>query len=129
MRDTDSLRDLVLDHFAGRAASFDLDPATLEVEYVLNWGGFVNFSYRIRDARRAYHLKLSRSAEDQHALRQWMTLAPLLEPYHAPPILEWIELGSAAGPLFPHLRGSSPALSRDVIAELVPVLRLLNADQ
>lgn len=128
VQDSDSLRDLVADYFARRAASFDLDPTTLEVEYVLNWGGFVNFSYRIRDARRAYHLKLSHSTEDQAALRRWMTLASLLEPYHAPPILEWIELGAAAGPLFPHVPGSSPALSRDVIAEVLPVLRSLNAD-
>jgi hypothetical protein len=51
----DSLRVLVTDYFASHAASFDLDPNTLEVEYVLNWGGFVNSSYRIRDAKHAYH--------------------------------------------------------------------------
>lgn len=125
----DSLRVLVSDYFANRAASFGLDPNTLAVEYVLNWGGFVNFSYRITDAHRAYHLKLSSSAEDQAALRRWMTLAPLLEQYHAPPILDWIDVGSAAGPLFAHLAGSPPTLSGRVVEELVPVLRLLNADR
>lgn len=125
----DSLRVLVSDYFANRAASFGLDPNTLNIEYVLNWGGFVNFSYRITDARHGYHLKLSPSAEDQAALRRWMTLAPILEQYHAPPILDWIDLGSAAGPLFPRLAGSPPTLNGRVVAELVPVLRLLNADR
>jgi len=57
-----------------------------------------------------------------------MTLAPLLEPYHAPPILEWIELDSVAGPLFPGLPGNAPKFSGQVVGELVPVLRKLNAD-
>ena len=124
----DSLRVRVSDYFVNRATAFGLDPSTLVVEYVLNWGGFVNFSYRIRDARHVYHLKLSASAEGQAALRRWMTLAPLLEPYHAPPILEWIELGSAAGPLFPCLPGGPPTFGGHVVDELVPVLRRLSAD-
>lgn len=126
--DTDSLRVLVADYFARRAETFGLDRTTLDVEYVLNWGGFVNSSYRIRDARHAYHLKLSSSAEDQDALRRWMALASLLEPYHAPAILEWVELEAAAGPLFPYVSGGPPPLSSDVLAELVPVLQQLNAD-
>ena len=124
----DNLRVLVSDYFLNRAAAYDLDPDTLGVEYVLNWGGFVNFSYRIRDARHAYHLKLSASAEDQAACRRWMTLSELLEPYRAPPILEWIELDMVAGPLFPCLPGNAPTFSGQVVAELVPVLRRLNAD-
>jgi hypothetical protein len=49
----DSLRVLVSDYFLNRAAAFDLDADKLVVEYVLR-GGFVNFSYRIRDTRHAY---------------------------------------------------------------------------
>ncbi len=125
----DSLRVLVSDYFASRAASFGLDPRTLVVEYVLNRGGFVNYSYRIRDARHAYHLKLSSSADDQGALRRWLTLAPLLQPYHAPPILEWIDLGPATGLLFPSLPGDPPACNERVITEVMLVLRELNADR
>lgn len=125
----DSLRALVSDYFVDHAAAFHLESNSLAVEYVLNWGGFVNYSYRIRDARHAYHLKLSTSVEDQAALRRWWTLAPLLEPYHAPPILEWIELGSAAGLLFQYLPGNPPALRGDLLGEIVPVIRLLNADR
>jgi Ser/Thr protein kinase RdoA (MazF antagonist) len=58
-----------------------------------------------------------------------MTLAPLLEPYHAPPILGWIGLGQAAGLLFRYLPGDPPSLSRDVVAELVPVLQRLNSNE
>lgn len=125
----DDLRALVATHFRDHAAAFDLDRDSVVVEYVLNWGGFVNFSYQIRDARHAYHVKLSGSAEDQARLRRWMALAPLLEPYHAPPILSWIDLGSVAGPLFPCLPGGAPEFSGTVVAELVPVLRTLYADK
>lgn len=125
----DDLRARVATHFRDNATAFDLDPDGVVVEYVLNWGGFVNFSYRVRDARQAYHIKLSGSAEDQAALRRWMALAPLLEPYHAPPVLAWIDLGSVAGPLFPWLPGSAPEFSSQVVAELVPVLHTLYADE
>lgn len=125
----DTLRTLVADYFAHHAASFHLDPDTVAVEYVLNWGGFGNYSYRIRDARHAYHLKLRPSAEDQTALHRWRALAPILEQYHAPPILEWIDLGSFAGPLFPSLPGQPPTLTGEVVDEIVPLLGRLSADR
>jgi hypothetical protein len=125
----DELRLLVADYFATHAQSFGLDSNALVVEYLLNWGGFVNYSYQVRDSQHAYHLKLSASANGRTALRRWMSFAPLLEPYHAPPILEWIDLGTAAGPLFPLLAGNPPALDEVVIAELVPMLRRLSADR
>lgn len=125
----DSLQAPLTDYFRAHAASFGLDQASLVIEYVLNWGGFVNYSYRIGDARRAYHLKLSTSSADREALRRWHTLAPLLGPYHAPPIVEWIDLGVAAGLLFPFIPGASPALREEVVAELLPVLARLNADR
>jgi hypothetical protein len=125
----DVLRERVTAFFATHASSLGLNPDALVVDYVLNWGGFVNYSYRIRDGRRAFHLKLSASADDQAALRRWMTLAPLLEPYHAPPILDWVDVGPAAGLLFPSLPGSPPTLNDLVLGELLPVLRALNADR
>jgi hypothetical protein len=122
------LRVRVLDHFASQPARYDLDPASLAVEYVLNPGGFVNCSYRICDARRAYHLKVSASAEGQAALRQWFTVWPQLARYHAPPILEWIDLGSASGLLLPHLPGNPPAFGDDVVTAVMAVLRELYDD-
>ena len=125
----DTPRALVADYFGSRAASLGLDSDTLVVEYVLNWGGFVNFSYRIRDARQAYHLKLSPEADGQAALRRWRTLAPQLERYHAPPILDWIDLGPTAGLLFPALPGRPPELTDAVVGALLPVLRRLHDDR
>jgi hypothetical protein len=127
--DADTLRVLVRQFFVDHAGSFGLYRDSLAVEYVLNWGGFVNYSYRVRDDRRSYHLKLSTSIGDRTALRRWMTLSPLLERYHAPPVLEWIDIGPAAGLLFPFVPGDPPALHDDVVDELVPMLQQLNEDR
>jgi hypothetical protein len=125
----ESLRALATEYVRDHADALDLDRDALLVEYVLNWGGFVNYSYRIRDGRTAYHLKLSMSVEDRTSLQRWMKVGSLLEPYHAPPILEWVDLGTAAGLLFPFIPGNPPALNDDVLAELVPTLARLNADE
>ena len=125
----DHLRSLATAFFRDHAAALGLDRDSLVVDYVLNWGGFVNYSFRIRDARRSYHLKLSRTAADREKLRRWLSLGPLMELYHAPPILDWIDLGPAAGLLFPFVPGQPPALHDDVVAELLPVLARLNADR
>jgi hypothetical protein len=125
----DILRVRVGDHFRDHGSDYGLDPATLSVEYVLNWGGFVNYSYRLRDARRSYHLKLATSPDYLAGLRRWRALSPLLEPYHAPAIVDWIDLGTAAGLLFEFVSGDRPALNDQVLAELLPVLNALNADE
>ncbi len=125
----DHLRDLATDYFRTRAAALALDVKTLAVEYVLNWGGFVNYSFRVHDAQKSYHLKLSTSEENYEGLRRWLSLAKQLEPYHAPPILNWVDLGDAAGLLFPFVPGTPPPLHHDVVTELLPVLVRLNADR
>ncbi|MGH7443382.1 MAG: aminoglycoside phosphotransferase family protein, partial [Longimicrobiales bacterium] len=101
----------------------------LAVDYVLNQGGFVNYSYRIGDARSAYHLKLSTSVEGRESLARWKALSSLLEPHHAPRILEWIDLGPAAGLLFPHVAGGTPVLGEKIIDAILPVLSRLGADR
>jgi hypothetical protein len=126
--DADTLLEKARDHFRAHAASYDLDPATLRIEYVLNWGGFVNHSYHVRDARRRYHLKLATLPEYLEGLRQWFELAPLLVPYRAPRIVSWIDLGAAAGLLFDFAPGGRPALTEDLLSELLPVLQVLHAD-
>lgn len=128
MIDAESLGALVREHFTNHAASFALDPGNFEVEYVLNWGGFVNASYQIRGAC-YFHLKLSTSAEGQASLRRWMTHSSLLVPYHAPRISDWIDLGAAAGPLFGILPGHPPRLSQEVVDSFFPVLRRMYRDR
>ena len=46
---------LARDYFRDRAGSLGLDRNALVVEYVLNWGGFVNHSFRVHDGHRVYH--------------------------------------------------------------------------
>jgi hypothetical protein len=101
---------------------------SLAVEYVLNWGGFVNYSYRITDARKKYHLKVSTSPEGRASLARWKALGSLLERYHAPPVLDWVDLGPAAGLLFPFVAGEPPVLRGEVVDELLAVLLHLSAD-
>ena len=124
----DTLQPHVRAYFIEHADALDLDPATLSVKYVLNWGGFVNYSYHVHDARCAYHLKLSTTADGRRALRRWRTLEPLLERHQAPPILDWIDIGSAGGLLFPHLPGGVPSCSPTVVSTLASALRRLTAD-
>lgn len=120
---------LLVDHFfREEGAAFGLDPATVSVTYVLNEGGFVNASYRVVDARRACHLKLATNPDNLAALRRWHALAGHLGAYHAPPILDWIDVGPAAGLLFPVVAGATPSLHNELLAAVVPVLRQLGRD-
>lgn len=126
--DADVLGMLVRDHFREHAVEYSLAADGVTARYVLNWGGFVNFSYRVTDGRRAYHLKLAVTEDRQAPLRRWYKVRDLLVPYHAPPIVDWIELGVAAGLLFSVVPGSVPPLSALVIDALVPVLGALYGD-
>ena len=119
----------VLGYFRSEARRFGLDPATLSVEYVLNPGGFVNHSWRVRDARRRLHLKLSTGPEERAALARWHALAPLLAARHrAPPVLAWIDLDETAGLLFEHLPGRAPSLSRPLLEALLVWQAALSSD-
>lgn len=76
---------LVERFFRERAAVYHLDPANIRACYVLNWGGFVNASFTVKDGRQAFHLKLARYPECITALRRWHALRNVLEgSYRAP---------------------------------------------
>lgn len=126
--DVDTLGVQVREHFREHASSYALDAASLRIDYVLNWGGFVNASFVVRDAVHRYHLKLATTPDGLAALTQWRELAPLLAPYHAPRVVDWVDLGDAAGLLFEYVAGAPPALGDDLLAELLPVLGALGAD-
>src|SRR5215831_2087983 len=86
-------------------SELDLDAATTRVTHILNWGGFVNHSFFVRDAHRRYHLKLTPSP-DSARLRQWYELGAILSArYRAPAVLRWIEFPeiALAGLLLEHL--------------------------
>lgn len=127
--DAERLRGIVERHFRQYAGEFGMAADGVRATYVLNWGGFVNFSYRVSDGRRSYHLKLGLGEERQSPLRRWYGLRDMLAPYHAPPIVAWVELGVAAGLLFEVVPGSVPPLTAEVVDAMAPVLGALAADK
>jgi aminoglycoside phosphotransferase (APT) family kinase protein len=124
----DSLHAQLLHFFREHAASFGLNSRSLTVDYILNWGGFVNHSFRVSDGPQHFHVKLSNSEDGRAALARWQRLSPLLERYHAPPVLDWIELADAAGILTRFVDGTPPQLSATVLAAVLPVLQQLHRD-
>ncbi len=132
MSDLTTLRTAVESHFASRAADFGLDAGRVRAELVLNWGGFVNASFRVADGRTAYHLKLTDTADGKKELRRWYELRDVLAArYHAPPVVAWTAIPDTSfeGLLFPRLEGGAPdRLPPAVAAELLDVLGELHAD-
>ena len=114
------------------APELGLDPGRLRVEYVLNWGGFVNASFHVADGARALHAKLATEPEARAGLRRWLAVAPRLAArYHAPRVVAAIALerSGAEGMLFDHIPGETPdVLPRAVAAEMLAVLRRLHGD-
>lgn len=125
----DMLADALHGWFGARAAAYGLREASLSVQYVLNWGGFVNHSFRVSDGHRGYHVKLSTDEEGQRALRRWRSLGSALEPYRAPSIVDWVDLGVAEGLVFPLLPGRVPALTDAVVDAILQPLAGLWADR
>lgn len=115
--------------FVSHAAAFGLDASRIEVRYVLNQGGFVNTSLQVGDGRGALHVKLATTAEGQAALRRWHRLDVPLRRHRAPPILGWIDVGMAAGLVFPLLEGVVPAPSAEVTRVLLDQLQGLWRDE
>ena len=120
----ETLSQRVQQHFREQASRYGLQPGAVTVEYLLNWGGFVNANFTVSDGRRAYHLKLADAEDSLLGLERWRDLNQTLTgSYHAPPMLDWLELEGTpyAGPLFPHLDGQTadflrqPDLHRQVI--------------
>jgi hypothetical protein len=114
--------------FTSHAGEFGLDGTRVDVRYVLNWGGFVNTSLQVRDGRSGLHVKLSTTDGGQAALRRWQELDSLLRPYHAPPILGWVDVGAAGGLVFPLLKGSAPSPSPEVIESVLAQVQNLWVD-
>lgn len=131
--DLATLEALIAAELAARADQLGLSIASLRVEYVLNWGGFVNQSFRIDDGRRRLHLKLSDDPDAQAALAAWYRIhADLTTKYHAPPVLDWVTIRGSdnQGLLFPHLEGATPSRwSRELRQAVVAVAQALHIDR
>jgi aminoglycoside phosphotransferase (APT) family kinase protein len=119
-------------HFEQRAASLGLAPGQIQVDYVLNWGGFVNASFRIGDPEPKYHVKLTSGQNSRASLAAWHRIhADLTANYHAPPVLGWIEVPGTdlEGLLFPQLSGTVPTEWPPTIRDqILPVIHRLHAD-
>lgn len=130
--DVDALAALVVGALRDRAEELDLSPAGLSARYVLNWGGFVNQSFRIDDGRRELHLKLTANPGTHAGLARWYRVhADLTAKYHAPPVIGWVTIPATGhqGLLFPHLDGTTLDEWRpELRGELVAVVKALHRD-
>ncbi len=116
---------------AARSVEFGLDAEKLTIEPVLNWGGFVNRSFRAGDGRRRVHVKIAPPSE-RARLRRWHALRDrLTRAYHAPPMLGWIELPETGtgGPIFEWIDGETPdVIEGALLLDMVAMLRRLHSD-
>ncbi|HYR12484.1 MAG TPA: phosphotransferase [Longimicrobium sp.] len=109
-------------HLVSRAAELGLDAARLRVEYVLNWGGFVNRSFQVTDGRARLHLKLANEPKIRDALRRFWTIREMMsDRYHAPRALAWVEVPGTdyVGILSPWIDGAAPESLDERLAEVV----------
>lgn len=120
-------------HLADRAPELGLDASALRVDYILNWGGFVNRSFRVTDGRTRLHLKLAHEPEYRDGVRRFWQLRPLLEQrYRAPEPLAWIEVPGTeyAGVLSRWIDGKAPhSIQGELAEEVVRTVTLLHADR
>jgi aminoglycoside phosphotransferase (APT) family kinase protein len=131
--DLDRFLSTVRDRLALAAPELGLDAARLRVEYVLNWGGFVNRSFHVTDGHTRLHLKLACEPEIQDALRRfWEMRGMMAERYHAPDAVAWIEVPGTdyLGMLSRWIDGAPPiSLDERLAAEIVAVVGRLHADR
>jgi fructosamine-3-kinase len=127
-----SLIEPIRSGLAAQARELDLDAATITIEPVLNWGGFINRSFRVSDGHRTLFLKLTSDPEIRCGLETWRDLALLLEArYHAPHLVGWLDLPltTFSGPLFEWIEGSLAVRLDEVLAgEISSMVTKLHAD-
>lgn len=130
--DLEELRSGALAALKARAGELRLDAQRLEISYVLNWGGFVNQSFRVSDGATHYHLKLASEPDQIENLTQWRALHALLEErYLAPTLVDWIDVPGSrhAGPLLEFVDGAIPdRRSASLLAAIAPMLGRLHQD-
>lgn len=126
------LGELVRDGIAPLSASLNLDPTRVWVAPILNWGGFVNRSFKVTDGQSAYHLKLSSDPKSLFGLERWRSLSQRLSgDYHAPMMMDWLDLPVAglSGPLFEWVEGETPGSpDQSVLKEVTSVVSRLHED-
>jgi fructosamine-3-kinase len=130
----DTLNRRVVTFFRKHAARYGLDRQTVEAHYILNWGGFVNASFRLTDGVNLYHLKLADNDDSLERLERWRELSPILASrYHAPRLLDWVRIPytNFEGALFEYIHGQPAdlAVQPEVLNAVLGLLARLHADQ
>ncbi len=129
----DTLTRRVTAYFRKHAAQYGLNPDAVEAQYILNWGGFVNASFRLTDGVKRYHLKLADDEDALAGLERWRNFHELLsDRYHAPRMLDWVEIPRTPfeGALFAYVPGRPADLAAqpDVLKAVIDLLACLHAD-
>ncbi len=108
-----------------RGSSSPPRSAGARVEYVPNWGGFGNASFRVRDGVHDLRLKLAYDAEAIARLRRWESLASILHERYAAPRMEgWAHIPGTPyeGPVFEWVEGRIPTAVDAALASRVGAL-------
>jgi hypothetical protein len=117
---------------AQEAGTVGLDLERVHIEPILNWGGFVNRSFRASDGNRTLSIKLTSDPLIKRGLETWRALAALLEQrYHAPRMVGWLDLAPFpfCGPMFEWLDGTvATELDSACAGEISTVVTRLHAD-
>ena len=120
------------EHIVNHAHQLGLNPKSIDLNYVLNWGGFVNASFTASDGGRKLHIKVSQSDDSDKCFRRWYQLHRSLEQnYHAPKILLHMIIPETEHEaiVFEHIDGEIPkSLSMELAKEVLPVLQSLHSD-
>jgi Phosphotransferase enzyme family len=130
--DGESIEKRIKAELTARAGALGLNAASLELRYVLNWGGFVNRSYHVTGGMRHLHLKLAGEPGYIDGLRRWQGVAAVLtERYGAPRMVGWLRVPGTPleGPLFEHVDGRVPdARTPALLGSVAGLLSRLHGD-
>lgn len=125
--------ELVRAAVVAHAPTLALDAARLTVDAILNWGGFVNRSFKVSDGRVSVFLKLATGQETRSGLARWRRFADVLETrYRAPAMVGWIDVPGTTlgGPVFEWLGGSAATREHGgLIDDLCALLKTLHGDE
>src|SRR5262245_48333340 len=113
-----------------RVRDCGLTPGTTRVQYVMNWGGFVNHSFHVSDGPARFHLKLG---DDPDRFRVWRDTHRILESrYRAPALVRWLEFPEIgyAGFLQQHVDGATASFRNDpaLVTQLIQTADRLHND-
>lgn len=106
-------------------------PDDVDVQRILNWGGFVNASFRVSDGNRVLHVKLANDAYSAARLERWFSVKDVLhERYAAPRVVHWLELpGPFRGLVSEWVEGETPtAVNGTVRDQAIDALSRLHGD-